>query len=247
MIQKMLDSGASPLELSFERVSFYGSKKTILRSILEINSLELGRLTPKQYKVVAGRGKQGGELLARQISKVFESYQMLSDSFGNIECVTVPILSRTLMEGMAASIIFEEFEKNASLSPQKICFELSADLLFEDIGSVKARLSELRDLNVKLAINELGDEFCPIFRLREYAPFDYAIADKYALMGGEDDETLRGLPEIVHMLGAKAIAPEIVEEDKQKIKNAGYDAYSIEDDLIDLTPDEEEVELDEEQ
>ncbi len=248
MVQKTVESGISPLELTFEKVSFYDSKKVILRSILTVNSLELGKLTPTQYRVVAGRGKQGGALLGRQVQKVFEAYPALVERFGEIDCITIPILSRTLMEGFAASIIFEEFERNATVPPDQICFELSSDLLFEGMESVKERFDELRDLKTKLAICELGDEFCPIFRLRELAPFDLAFADPYSFAGRDaEDESVKGLPEYIHMLGARVIAPGVSEEDFPRLRAAGYDGCSLAEDVIDLNAPKEEVTVDEEQ
>ncbi len=227
IVQKTIESGASPLTLSYETVRFFERSKVILRSVLEINSLELGRLFPKQYKVVAGRSKQGNELFARQLEKVFEAYAPVSQRVKNLDCITLPVLSRTLLEGAAAEILFHEFRTNAVVPPASLCVEISSDVLFEDIESVKARFSELRDLGIKIALTELGDEFCPIFRLRELS-FDIAFADTYSLdLLRRDDESARGLPEYVHLLGAKVFAPEIKEEEKQSAKNAAYDGYSL--------------------
>ncbi len=225
-IQQMLDSGVAPLSLTYEKVGYFDSKRVIARSMLEVNSLELGKLTPQQYKVVAGRSKLGGELLRCQLVKVIEGFSQLAESFGGLECVTIPILSRTFLDGSAEKIIFEEFEKNPTVSPAFICFELSSDILFEDADKVKARLNELRDLGIKLAICEVGDEYFPIFRLKGL-PFEYAFAD--SLPFGEleaDDETVGGLPEFLHLLGMKVFAPRIAEEKADLLKQAGYNGYS---------------------
>ncbi len=215
------------MTLSYEQVKFFDSRKEILRSRLDIHSLELGTLTPKQYRVVAGRSKQGGELLSRQIQKVFDEFDAVSRLHGELDCITIPILSRTLLEGAAARMIFDEFERNAAVSPSNICFEISSDVLFEDIERVKERFRELRGLSIKIAISELGDEFCPIFRL-SVLPYDYGFADGYSLKmldGGE--ETARSLPECVHAMGARVFAPGISENAVTAAKNAGYDGYSL--------------------
>ncbi len=222
ILQKTIDAGTAPLALSYERIELFTSRKIMLRSVLNINSLELGRLTPKEYRVVAGRSKQGGELLTRQIQKVFDEFSSLIKAVDKeIECVTIPILSRTLLEGDASRRIFDEFERNAIVSPERICFELSSDLLFEDINSIKSRFSELRDLNVKIAISELGDEFCPVFRLKGL-PFDYAFADKY-ITEDINGEAAAGLPDIVHMYGGRVIAPGISEDAAEAVRKLKYD------------------------
>ncbi len=234
IVQKTVDSGASPLTLSYEKINYFESRKVILRSKLNINSLELGTLTPKQYRVVAGRGKQGGELLRRQIQKIFEEYATISARIHTLDSITLPILSRTLLEGAAAGIIFDEFEKNATVPPANICVELSSDLLFEDIERVRARIDELRGLSIKIAICELGDEFCPMLRLKDIS-FDHAFADEYALsmLSGDDEAAARALTEHVHILGKKVFAPEIGDELLLAAKNAGYDGYSLDKALID--------------
>ncbi len=228
IVQRTVDSGAAPLALTYEEVLYFGSKKRIVRSMLEINSLELGKLRPKQYKVVAGRGKQGGELLRRQLAKVLEAFPDICATFdNNVDCVTIPILSRTLFEGTAAKIIFEEFEKNASVSPSFICFEVSSDILFEEADKTKARIDELRDLGVKLAMCEVGDEFFPIFRLKSL-PLEYAFADGFATDNFDpDDESSRVLPELTHLLGIKLFAPHITEGEAPGVRKAGYDGYSL--------------------
>ncbi len=239
-VREILESGISPIVLSYEKIEFFDSEKIILRSLLDINSLELGKLTPREYRVVAGRSKQGGELLSRQIQKVFDAYPKISAKFPDLNCVTIPILPRTLLEGVAASIIFEEFERNAVVPPDYICFEISSDVLFEEMASLKERFAELRDLNVKIAISDLGDEFCPIFRLREL-PFDFAFADEYSLKLLEsEDESSKGLSELSHLFGAKVFATGIKAEQEKAAKLAGYDGFSISESLISL--DEEEAE-----
>ncbi len=233
-VEKLLSSGVEPIELSFEVVEYINSNKVILRSILNINSLELGRLTPAEYRVVAGRSKQGGELLARQIEKVFDAFPLIYEKYPTLECITIPILSRTLLEGAAASIIFEEFEKNASVSPSYIAFEISSDVLFEEMSSLSERFGEIRDLNVRIAVSELGDEFCPVFRLREL-PYDFAFADKYSLELLEgDDERAKGLPSVVHLDRAKLFAVGIPTGHEKFAKHGEYDGYSTPESFITL-------------
>ena len=111
----------------------------------------------------------------------------------------------------------------------RICIELSADILYEDIKAASEKINELRALGVKVAICEVGDEFCPVFRLSEIK-FDYAFMDVYSTssLDGEDAERIAGsLVKYLHYLDAKVIAPGLDSEAKiAGAKSVGADGYT---------------------
>ena len=94
---------------------------------------------------------------------------------------------------------------------------------------LKKKINELRALGVKVAICEVGDEFCPVFRLSEIK-FDYAFMDVYSTssLDGEDAERIAGsLVKYLHYLDAKVIAPGLDSEAKiAGAKGVGADGYT---------------------
>ena len=149
-------------------------------------------------------------------------------------------------------MLFDALTLYPEVPPATVCIELSADILYEDIADARQRVKELRDLGVKIAICEVGDEFCPVFRLAELA-FDYAFIDEYATssLDREDCERVAGsLVKYLHFLDVKVIAPLLETEDQiTGAKNAGCDGYTLFEPLPfeTLLPAETEVELSEEE
>jgi EAL domain-containing protein (putative c-di-GMP-specific phosphodiesterase class I) len=102
--------------------------------------------------------------------------------------------------------------------------------LYEDVAEARERIKELRELGVRVAVGEVGDEFCPVFRLAEL-PFDYAFMDEYATasLDRDDAERIAGsLVKYLHYLDVKVIAPELDNEDKiSGAKTVECDGYTV--------------------
>jgi EAL domain-containing protein (putative c-di-GMP-specific phosphodiesterase class I) len=96
----------------------------------------------------------------------------------------------------------------------------------------RARIEELRNMGVKVAICEVGDEFCPVFRLASL-PFDYAFIDEYSTktLDRDDAERVAGsLVKFLHYLGAQVVAPSLWNDDMiAGAKAVECDGYSISD------------------
>lgn len=231
MVKETIASGITPILLDFNKVTLFKDKKTdILRSFLIINSLDLGVLTYRQYRFVARRTKQGNHLVKRHLEKVFRAFPELIERYPNLDVVTVPVYARLLKESALANMLMETVALFPDVPLDKICIELSADILYEDLSEAKEKIAELRALGVKVAILEVGDEFCPVFRLSEIE-FDYAFADEYttASLDKDDIDRIAGsLVNYLHYLKVKVIAPELDSEEKiAGAERVGFDGYSV--------------------
>ena len=207
-IEAVVDSGISPLSFALEPIRFF-SGDSLIRTSLVINSLELGILTFEQYRFVAARSKQGEALVARHLEKVLRALPTLMKNYPNANCFTVPVFTRMLKDGKLSRLLFDLFGKFPKASPALLCIEISADVLYEDMSEMRDRIEELAHLGVKVAISELGDEYCPIFRLSG-VKLDYAFLDDYAVKSFSTDDRERVAGSIIkylHSLGAKVIAP----------------------------------------
>ena len=87
-------------------------------------------------------------------------------------------------------------------------------------------------MGVKIAVCEVGDEFCPVFRLASL-PVDYAFIDEYATASLDRDDAERvagSLVKYLHYLDVKVIAPELDSEDKiAGAKAVECDGYTVAD------------------
>lgn len=232
-VKEVVESGITPIALHFEPVHFFDNAPPIMRSFVVLNSLDLGTLTYRQYRFVARRTKQGDHLVERHLIKLMRAIPPMLEEECNIACFTVPVYARLLRDGVLAKMLFDTFALYPHVSPELVCIELSADILYEDMAEAKLRIDELRALGVKVAICEVGDEFCPVFRLATLA-FDYAFLDAYATesLAGEGAARVAGsLVSYLHYLNVKVIAPAL--DTKEKISGAhsvacdGYTADTL--------------------
>ena len=208
-VQAVIDSGISPLSFSFEPVRFFSDGDAVIRTNLIINSLDVGMLTFEQYRYVAGRSKQGEALATRHLEKLLRALPTLAEKFPSARCFTVPVFTRMLKDGKLSRLLFDLFAKFPEASPSLVCIEISADVLYEDMEEMRVRISELSHLGVKVALSELGDEYCPIFRLSG-VKLDYAFLAEYAVASFSTDDRERVAGNIIkylHSLGAKVVAP----------------------------------------
>lgn len=233
-VQQVLEARIEPITFRFEPVVFFGGNTRVLRSFMVINSLDLGVLTHKEYRFVARRTKQGDHMIERHLHKLFRAMPRLQEQYGGLDVVTVPVYARLLKEGLLAKMLMEAFALFPLVKPEVICIELSADILYEDMAEARARIDELRGLGVKVAICEVGDEFCPVFRLSKIM-FDYAFMDAYttASLDREDAEQIAGsMVNYLHYLGVKTIAPLLDSEAKiQGAKAMSCDGYTLDPDV----------------
>ncbi len=226
MVNEAVNSGIPPISLAYDVIHFLEGDKKLVRSFMEIESLDVGHLTYKEYRFIARRTKLGNAMIERHIEKLFRVYPKLITK--DVLCITIPVYARLLMGGVLAGILFDALSCFEEVKPSAICIELSADVLYEDMQEAKLRIDELREMGFKVAICEVGDEFCPVFRLAEIA-FDYAFVDQYVInsLSREDVERVAGsVVKFLHFVGVKVIAPDL-ETDAQLAgaKFAGFDGY----------------------
>ena len=227
-VAQMVESGATPIELQYDTVCFFDESPSIKRSFLKINSLDLGSLSYREYRFVARRSKQGEALVRRHLHGLLREIPKIPAE-QRVSVVTLPVYAKTLQEGKLAEILFEGFSFFPKVSAAQVCVELSADLLYEDVELARERIDVLRELGVKIAIGEVGDEFCPVFRLSALA-FDYAFLDEYAvaqLLDDNAEQSVGALIAYLHTLQVRVIAPAL--ESAAQIERAralGCDGYT---------------------
>lgn len=211
-VQETVQSGIIPIVIELNDVVFFESSERLSRTFLNINSLDLGVLTYKQYRFVARRTKQANQLAERHLTKLMRIIPTLVEERPEISCYIVPIYSRLLKNDELVDILVRALSLYPDAHAGRICLELSSDILYEDLGETRASIEKLRSLGFKIAISEVGDEFCPIFRLAEI-DFDYVFLDDFAIQRLMTDEAgervVGGLVSYIKSLGARVFAPDI--------------------------------------
>ena len=248
-VKETVESGIAPITLDFSEIKFFESNSKIIRTFITVNSLDLGVLTYRQYRFVARRTKIGSQLVKRHLEKLFRLIPDILSEHPEIDCFTVPVYAKLLADNELEEMLREVVEQYPDVPLAKICIELSADILYEDLKAASQMINDLRPLGVKIAICEVGDEFCPIFRLSELN-FDYAFLDVYVTdsLDGNDAARIAGsIVNFLHHLSVKVVAPYLDSEEKiEGAKSVSVDGYTTEVAPEDLTPyDDEESEEEE--
>ena len=227
-IAQVVESGIQPITLHYDTVHFFDESPSIKRSFLQINSLDMGTLTYRQYRFLARRSKQGDALVRRHLHGLLRAIPKFSDK-EKAALYTMPVYARTLQGGQLGEILFEGFSLFPKAAPNMVCMELSADLLYEDVALARERIDTLRSLGVKIAIGEVGDEFCPVFRLSALN-FDYACLDEYSvehLLDDNAEQSVGALIAYLHTLQVRVIAPELKRDEQiERARALGCDGYT---------------------
>lgn len=215
-VQQTVESGIIPIVIELNDVVFFESSERLSRTFLTINSLELGVIGYEQYRVVARRTKQANKLTERHLAKLMRMIPTMVVERPEISCYIVPTYTKLLKSGELTDILVKALSLYPEAYASRVCIDFSSDVLFDDLDTVKAALNEIRSLGFKIAVSEVGDSFCPAFRLAEL-PLDYVFLDKSAitrLTSDNDGERIVGsFISYLKGLGARVFAPECYEEE----------------------------------
>lgn len=228
-VEQVVDSGVKPITLDLQRVINFSDDVEGIRTSLVINSLELGVLTANQYRMVARRTNQGSRLVERNIEKLFFFFDEIEKEFKTANFFTISVYARALKDGVLYEMIASALEKFPFVKPEKICIELSADILFENINNYKEELKKVKQLGVKIALCEVAQEFCPLLRLNEIE-YDYIFLDGY-FTHSLDDETkesqTNGVMGIISTRPCKIYGSCVEEEYIPLLEKIGADGYTL--------------------
>lgn len=179
VVVETINSGIEPLCLAYYPIKSTNTRNEIaFRSILIINSLELGVLMPDDYKYVASRTVQSQKLAIWNLRELCSDIKTLCERNYNFKWISVSIPVRMVLRTNLKETLLKTFEECEFNFLDKICLEFPAELLLEDRSKIVPILTELREAGFKLSVFGFGDEFCPTFRIKDI-PFDYVIFDRF--------------------------------------------------------------------
>jgi EAL domain-containing protein (putative c-di-GMP-specific phosphodiesterase class I) len=229
MVDEIIKSGIKPIVFDYNDVVFFKKEFHVARTFMKINSLELGLLSEKEYRFVARRTEQGVKMVKRHIERLIRLIPRHLAENPGVECFMIPVYPKLVLDSTVIGILYDTFAIYSDVHPSKVCIEISSDILYEDITEVKARLAEIRDLGCKVAISEVGDEYCPAFKLSEL-DFDMVLLDRFSidkLNRPDAERVLGGTVKYLHNFGVPVIAPDLdTEEQISMAKLLECDGYT---------------------
>jgi EAL domain-containing protein (putative c-di-GMP-specific phosphodiesterase class I) len=228
-VEQVVESGIKPITLDLQRVISFSEEVEGIRTSLTIKSLELGVLTANEYRFIARRTNQGSRLVERNIEKLFFFFNDIKKEFKTAKFFTISVYARSLADEVLYQMLSDCFEKFPDVEPEKICIELSADILFENISKYKKELEKVKQLGVKIALCEVAQEFCPLLRLNE-VEYDYIFLDGYftrSLNEEGKEGQIDGVMNIINARPCKVYGSCVEEEYIPLLEKVGADGYTL--------------------
>ena len=228
-VEQTLDSGIKPIVLDAQRVKNYADEIEGVRTSLIVKSLALGTLTANEYRFVARRTAQANGLVERNVEKLFCFYQTLKKEHEGANFFTVSVYARTLLGGELKRALLAQLAKYPNVDATKIALEMSADILFENMEEFGKELAEIKDLGFKIALCEVGSEFCPLLRLNEI-PYDIVFLDGYVPNSIEQDgreQEMQAVMNIITTRPVKIYGSCVSQEQIPLLEKLGADGYTI--------------------
>ena len=228
-VEQTLDSGIKPIILDAQRVKNYANDIEGVRTSLIVKSLALGTLTANEYRFVARRTPQANGLVERNIEKLFYFYEQIRKEHEGAGFFTVSVYARTLLNGELGRMLMTELTKHPNVDATKICLEMSADILFENLIDYKRELNAIKQMGFKIALCEVGGEFCPLLRLNEI-PYDIVFLDGYVPYSVEEEgreQEIMGLMNIIATHPVKIYGSCVTPEQISILEKIGADGYTF--------------------
>ena len=228
-VEQTIDSGIHPIVLDAQRVKNYAGDIEGVRTSLIVKSIILGTLTANEYRYMARRTKQAVGLVSRNIEKLFYFYPSIKEEHPGAKFFTISVYAKTLWDGELVAMLQEELRKYPHVETDKICLEMSADILFENLTEYKKQLEIIKQMGFKIALCEVGSEFCPLLRLNEI-PYDIVFMDNYLsnrLDSGERDQEVAGALNIIATRPVKIYGSCVTAEQIPLLEKIGADGYTV--------------------
>jgi EAL domain-containing protein (putative c-di-GMP-specific phosphodiesterase class I) len=124
---------------------------------------------------------------------------------------------------------FIERVSRAGIAAERLTVEITEEVLLEDLSKAAVALGAMRDIGIRIALDDFGAGFCN-FRYLKVLPLDYLKLDRSMIDGIAEDErdlaVLRGIIAMASALGLKVIA-EGIERQAQRdiVEIEGCDTY----------------------
>jgi diguanylate cyclase (GGDEF)-like protein/PAS domain S-box-containing protein len=107
---------------------------------------------------------------------------------------------------------------DSGVAPEQVCLEITESAVLADVDAATATLRDLKELGVRLAIDDFGVGHASLRHLRQLLPVDTLKIDKSFVDGilsdAEDSAIVEAVVKLAHSLGLEAVA-EGVEEAEQ--------------------------------
>ena len=183
-------------------------------ALVRWNHPRRGMIPPLEFIELAEVSGQMRSLTRWVIRQALSDLAQLSTASSNLS-VSCNLSMRNLYEPEFTDWL-ETTLRRTGIAPERLALEITETTIMDDLRTAREVLSGLRDLGVKIWIDDFGTGHSSFARLRSL-PIDGVKIDRSFVEGSSSDRTdrivLRSLIELVHSLGLTVVAEGVEEQD----------------------------------
>ena len=207
-IQTTVD-GLRAVELYYRPVREISSGSTAFyQSQTRLNSPKLGVLSPDKYRDVCEMTSQAEKLFQLEMLQALEACRSFNERELNYGWISVYMPVRYLKSEHAAKAVVEICHKR-DIPTNRICFELSENLLAEDDGKASESIQAMRNFGFHFMLTGFGGSYCPMMRLSKFSVDYVMLSPEVANYIGRDersDNAVKSIISFVNDIGSEPVA-----------------------------------------
>ncbi len=188
-------------EISNGSTAFYQSQT-------RLNSPKLGVLSPDKYRDVCEMTSQAEKLFQLEMLQALEACGSFTERELNFGWISVYMPVRFLKNERSAKAVVEICQKR-EIPTNRICFELSENLLAEDDGKASESIQNMRNFGFHFMLTGFGGSYCPMMRLSNFSVDYVMLSPEVANYIGRDersDNAVKSIISFVNDIGSEPVA-----------------------------------------
>ncbi len=204
-----LVGGLRAVELLYRGIrEFETGETTFLQSKTRLNTPSLGTIMPESFRGVAELSDQCITLFELELTQALEAGIRLRERDFYYKWISVYMPMRFLGSSSAQTWLMQMMD-TAEMDTNRVCFELSPDLLVNGEKKHMNNVELLRNRGFHFLMTEFGGASCPLMRLGLY-PVDYVMMSQeiigYLNKGERGLLSVDSVVSFIEGLGAEPIA-----------------------------------------
>ena len=201
--------GLRAVELYYRGIREFESGETaFLQSKTRLNTPDLGTMMPETYRKVAELSNQCLTLFDFELQQLTETIKSLQERDFYFRWISV-YMPRRFLETKGAQQKLMNVMDETKTDTNRICFELSPDILLEGNNRHSMMIEQLRNRGFHFMITDFGGINSPLMKLALF-PVDYVMMSQevngYLGKGERSLSAVSSVVDFIDGMGATAIA-----------------------------------------
>jgi len=212
--------GLRAVEMNFRGIrEFEFGELQFLQSKTRLNTPDLGTLMPETFRKVSELSNQCVSLFELELRQLIDNIKMLKERDFYYRWISMYMPLRFLESKDVQKYLMDKMDEEG-IDTNKICFELTPDLLFEGKPIHGRNIENLRNRGFHFMLTDFGGINSPLIRLAYY-PVDYVQLSEemigYLVDGSRSLEAVESIVEFASGMGAETIADGVTKAEQAEL------------------------------